>query len=246
LSVAEELIQHPALSDNTRILLQQQRGAFLLGNTAPDVQTISGQARLETHFFDLPLHRNDMLPWVKIFRAYPGLEGEHLHSQAQAAFVAGYLCHLQADWLWVKDIFAPAFGLHSTWQTFERRLYLHNVLRSYLDRELYTGLGNGVRSNMERIQPSSWLPFVQDMHLVEWRNFLTGQLQPGAEARTVEVFAVRQGIPQRAYYELLESEERMEAEVFSHIPRPMLVDYRSRLIDENLRILIAYTGSILR
>ena len=67
-----------------------------------------------------------------MLRAYPGLG--HPASDAQAAFLAGYICHLQADWLWVNQIFEPIFGHSCTWGDHPQRLYIHNVLRAYLDR----------------------------------------------------------------------------------------------------------------
>ncbi|MCI0519482.1 MAG: zinc dependent phospholipase C family protein [Chloroflexi bacterium] len=240
LSLAKTLLEgadlHPAAHD----LLQRERSAFLLGNTAPDVQTISGQPRQATHFFDLPLRLNDRPAWEQCLLEFPALAQAATLKQAQAAFVAGYLCHLQADWYWVVEIFVPVFGLRAAWETFPRRLYLHNVLRSYLDRDILPQLNNGIPSGLAAAEPENWLPFVADGDLRRWRDFLAGQLQPEARVQTVEVFAARQGIPPEDYYRLIESEDAMQREVFSRLPRRMLNDYRQRLLTASSRLLNEY------
>ena len=242
LSVAEELLRHFDLPDKARSLLEAQRPAFLFGNTAPDVQVVSNQPRQDTHFFDLPLRSTKRAPWEQLLLKHSSLRKAAWLPPAQAAFVTGYLCHLQADWLWVKEIFVPIFGLHSPWETFPKRLYLHNVLRAYLDRQILPGLANGVCTRLSEAAPSGWLPFVADEHLRQWRDLLVSQLRPEAPVQTVEVFAARQGIPPGEFYRLLDSEEGMEREVFSHITRPALDFYRKRLVEENLHLIKRYLG----
>lgn len=211
----------------------------MLGNTAPDVQTISGQPRQATHFFDLPVRPDDRDPWDNMFAAYPALQRLSRLEPAQAAFVAGYISHLLADWTWIKDIFNPYFGHDCRWGSQGERLYLHNVLRSYLDVQILPELIQNPRPEyaMQPVRPLSWLPFVQDRHLAAWRDDLCAQLKPGAAVKTVEVFAARQAIPVEAFYRLLNSEERMRQEVFSHAPSLAVSTYQQRLVDQNVRLL---------
>jgi hypothetical protein len=245
LSIAQDLLRHPALAPGARRSLRQNWPAFLLGSTAPDVQSISGQSRRLTHFFELPLQPGVLPPWEQMLVDYPRLapwetaagSRDEALTPAQAAFIAGYLCHLQADWLWVQAIFAPVFGPDQPWETFHHRLFLHNVLRAYLDRQILADLPEGLDRELAQAEPQGWLPFVADQHLAQWRDFLAGQLRPGAESRTVEVFAARQGLAPEAFYRLLDSEDQMEREVFSRLPRQQLEAYRQRLLDENLKLL---------
>ena len=104
---------------------------------------------------------------------------------SQVAFLAGYLCHLQADWLWIKEIYAPVFGPGRSWGTFHHRLYLHNVLRSYLDRKILLELLPDTQACLADVQPKDWLPFATDDALRTWRNLLSPQLLPGAPVQTV-------------------------------------------------------------
>jgi hypothetical protein len=240
LSVAKDLLAHGGLSAAAQELIRSNRPAFLLGNTAPDVQTVSGQTRQATHFFDLPIQPGAPVPWEQMLNEFPALAQPARLAPAQVAFLAGYICHLQADWMWVLDIFLPVFGPDAAWKNFGQRLYLHNVLRAYLDRQILGELGNGTASSLNRATPQTWLPFVADRHLAAWRDFLSSQLKPGAAVQTVEVFASRQGIAPEAYYRLLDSQARLDEEIFSHLPPESLITYRSQLLAENLRFIEEY------
>jgi hypothetical protein len=55
LATVSEILARPELVPAVKTSLLADLPAFLLGNTAPDVQTISGQAREATHFFAVPL-----------------------------------------------------------------------------------------------------------------------------------------------------------------------------------------------
>jgi hypothetical protein len=75
---------------------------------------------------------------------------------------------------------------------------------------------------------------------VAWRDFLTRQLQPGAEIETVDVFAQRQGISREAYYQVIHSEEEMDHQVFCILPRERVEEYRQAVLAENLQLIANY------
>lgn len=247
LSIARDIYEHPALDSGLSGLLSENLGAFLLGNTAPDVQVISGQKRSATHFFSVPIPPDGSVPWIQLFNEYPLENQPAKFPPSKAAFIAGYLCHLQADWIWVKEIFEPVFGPHQTWETFAQRLYLHNVLRSYLDEKVIASLPPGVVAELREALPQHWLPFIQDDFLIKWRDDLSEQLQSGERIRTIEVFASRHGIDPAAFQAMIGSEERMESNVFVHISRQQLDDYRADMLTQNIALLEDYldefTGS---
>ena len=244
LNVAEDLLRHADLPDFARRFLLRQRGPFLLGNTAPDVQVVSHQQREETHFFTLPLTAGAPLPWEQMLGSYPSLTCPECASEDQIAFIAGYLCHLQADWEWVDKLFVPYFILQQDWGDIWRRLYLHNVLRSYLDRQELASLPAEESLALLHANPHGWLPFVRDNYLYEWRNLLIQQLEPGARSLTVEVFASRQDIDPQEYYALLDSEERLEQELFHYVPRQLVADYRQRLVAQSIDLVGGYLGCL--
>lgn len=232
------------LPASIRSYLRQDLGAFLFGHTAPDVQVVSGQPRQDTHFFDLPICAGDPPAWERLLAAYPPLSQAEKLPVGQAIFLAGYLCHLQADWLWIQQVFAPVFGPGCNWGSVPHRLYLHNVLRAYLDRMLLPSLLNGRASAFGQAAPASWLPFVADRHLCDWQEYLAGQLQPGAVVQTVELFAARQGIPTVEFDRLLSSEQRLDELIFVRLPRQHLARYRQALIEANIQLLQGYLGWI--
>ena len=218
-------------------LLETYRDAFLLGSTAPDLQTVSAQARAETHFFKLPYRDQALQPWEQLFFSYPELRSAWSLSPAQAAFMAGYLCHLQADWLWILEIFLPNFEFKDGWVSYNKRIYYHNVLRAYMDTQISQHLSKDVCYLLSKAVPEAWLPFAKDSHIIAWRNILTEQFIPGSTSKTVEVFAARQGVSPIAFYRLLNSEELMEEHIFQYIPRQRLTAYQALLISANLRLL---------
>lgn len=240
LSLAHQLIEHPDLHPAVRSLLQEHPGEFLLGNTAPDVQVISGQARKTTHFFSVPIQKKAQLPWDRLLLEYPSLAHSISQNPDRDAFIAGYLCHLQADWVWVLNVFLPVFGPDQNWETFEKRLLLHNVLRAYLDGDIIAALPGNTISALLYTHSNNWLPFIEDDQLNEWREYLSNQLQPGADVKTVEVFASRQGIHPDEFQKIIHSETRMEVEIFEHYPRQRLEKYRQRVIDQNIELLHNY------
>lgn len=244
LSIAQNLLDRDAFSPGVQKILERQRGAFLFGNTAADVQVLSGQARQATHFFNLPLHSNPVAPWKLMLNTYPCLDDCRQSAETQAAFIAGYMCHLLADWRWIGNIFVPAFGKQAKWSIFPQRLYLHNVLRAYLDRQMIPALLNGAGVILGEVIPHQWLPFVDDHFLLAWRDYLAEQLQPGAKVYTVEVLARRQGISPEEYMALLGSEERMENEIFTHLPRHELSRYRQETEDETIALVNSYLGKV--
>lgn len=245
LSIAQDLITHPELSPDLCRFLQEQAGPFLLGNTAPDVQVISGQSRQATHFFPVPVQSEAQVPWERLLVEYPGLVHSADLQPSRAALIAGYLCHLQADWLWVLNIFQPVFGPHQTWDTFSKRLYLHNVLRAYIEVDVVQSLSPDLMKRLIPTQPAGWLPFIKDIHLNEWRDYLVYQLQPGRDVKTVEVFASRHGIEVGEFHTLIQSEARMEEHVFNRIARLRLDTYRRQLVEKNVELLQDYLDRTL-
>lgn len=244
LSLARSILQHPDLPASIRRFLEQQACPFLLGNTAPDVQVISGQRRQETHFFTIPILPGLPLPWVRMFRDYPHLSDPARLAPDHAAFLCGYIAHLQADISWINQIYAPIF-ITGFWGSHPRRSYIHNVLRSYLDQQALAALDDHPGECLGSVEPSGYLPFTADSDLREWRNFISAQLLPGGETKTVEVFARRAGMDPQQFAELLRSPTRMDREVFSHISRSSLDRFRQDLVSLSVQRVVAYLSGHL-
>jgi hypothetical protein len=238
LAMAEDVLADPALGEVARHILGNQRGAFLFGNTAPDVQVVSGQSREATHFFNIP--RTDDTPGqVTMFRQYPELADPETMTGSKAAFLAGYLCHLTLDELWLDRIFGPYFIQIEAWGDFRRRLMLHNVLRTHLDRLDLARLPENTERHMRQAVPDTWLPFTADPYLLRWRDEIADQLLPGASSRTVEVFAKRMRMPPEELEAYLEP-GFMADTIFRYLPEIQLQAFQDKGRERSVQVINDY------
>ena len=241
LALAEEILRGDALPPAVRRLLTRQRGPFLLGNTAPDIQTISGQTRDETHFYTIP-PTSDVPAYETLFAAHPSLAHAERLPPAQAAFVAGYIAHLLLDELWLDDVFLHYFW--RDWGTRRERMFLHNVLRTWMDARDQQQLDGNVATALRGVNPRDWLPFVSDEHLRTWRDWLVEQLEPGHTVQTAQVFARRMGVPAAEVEAVLSSPQQMEQRVFHHIPRSALQSFHDTGYERSVVLIKEYLKSI--
>ncbi len=242
LVMAREVLERGTLAAPARWLLLAQYGPFLLGHTAPDVQTVSGQRREETHFYTLP-PRNDVPAARILLDTYPALARAERLEPAHAAFMSGYLAHLLADELWWREVFHPFFGPDAGWSTWEERLFLHNVLRTWLDEEDQARLDGHEAAALATAEPRGWLPFIRDEDLRAWRDNLVEQLQPGHRIRTAEVFAERMGVSAEMVEMTAHSPERM-AWIFRHVPPERLRSYRDMVLHRSVQLINEYLREI--
>lgn len=243
LVIANTILEHPDLPDRIRALLNEHRAAFMLGNTAPDVQTISGQTREATHFFDVPFSSNQPAHEA-LFELYPHLQHTSRLSPDHAAFMTGYISHLLLDVLWVRDIFLPAFGPDATWSNFRERLFFHNVLRAWCDRQDQARLIAETGAHLAEAQPEQWLPFTADRYLESWRDLLATQLAPGGVVRTVEVFAERGKVSPQHFERILSSPQNMEDLIFCHIPLSGVEAFNQSGLVETLALIQTYLNGV--
>jgi hypothetical protein len=242
LAQAGEILRRDDLPTATRRLLIQQRGPFLLGHTAPDVQTVSRQPRDETHFYAIP-RVSDRPAYETLFAAYPTLARAEALPPAQAAFIAGYIAHLLLDELWLDDIFLRYF--RGGWGTRRERAFLHNVLRTWMDARDQQRLNSGVVTALQKAEPQGWLPFVSDEHLRAWRDWLIEQLGPGRSLQTAQVFAQRMGVPEAEMEAVLRSPQQMEERVFSRVPRAALQSFHDTGYERSVVLISRYIGGLV-
>jgi hypothetical protein len=236
--MAQEIRNDERLVAPARPALESDWGAFLLGNAAPDVQSVSHQPRQETHFYDIP-PSDETTAHRAFLAAYPGLAPASALRPDHAAFVAGYLAHLVADEAWWRQIFNPCFGVDAEWGEWRERIFLHNVLRTHLDRVDQARLNGSAVTALEQAEPHQWLPFVEDEVLVAWRDLIVAQLQPGEYVRTAEVFAERMHVSPDRVEEALESPGQM-VRIFEHASRVELGRYRSDVLRRSIDLINSY------
>jgi hypothetical protein len=240
LVLAQRLLDDSTLPARVRDRLQEQRGAFLFGNTAPDVQTVSHQTREATHFFVIPWAQPPV-PHQAMFELHPLLGQARSLSPAHAAFIAGYICHLWLDVLWVRDIYMNGFGPRVHWgkDLREQHIY-HNILRAWCDRQDQQQLDGTIGSALAAAQPIGWLPFTADQYLAQWRDVLVEQFQPESSIRTIEVFARRGGISAQEFQHLLDSPLELERHVFAHVSHAQIETFYRQGYEQMAELIVEY------
>ncbi|HOU12734.1 MAG TPA: zinc dependent phospholipase C family protein [Anaerolineae bacterium] len=192
---ARDVLNAALLPEKIRQRMRESMSAYLLGNTAVDVQSITGQPRFETHFYhvhgDSALRASDTL-----LAAHPHLADPNRLHPAHAAFVSGYLVHLAWDECWLRDVFRPFYMESALWPDRLTRNVHHNALRVLVDRQAEAILRAwpDLVPLLRTAQPDHWLPFVDNAALCRWRDWLVTQLADPAAVQTAQVFAERMGV----------------------------------------------------
>jgi hypothetical protein len=86
---------------------EEELAGYLLGSTLPDISILLPLEREATHFVSLSSLPAEGEMEAGLLRAFGPVKG------VERAVAAGYLCHLETDMLWVRDIFHPLFGPRS-------------------------------------------------------------------------------------------------------------------------------------
>ena len=242
--IAEEILEDNRLHALVRNLLCDFLPAFLFGNVAPDVQAISRYTREDTHFFSIDNVGNNVA-YKAMLSKHKELSNTRLLSPVRSAFVAGYLAHLLLDQAWIVEVFNPVFGKQVNWGKFRERLFLHNVLRTFLDQREYDHLPSDIGQRFSlNLSSTRWLPFVDNKDLYRWYQFLSEQLADGLSSRTVEVFADRMGLKPEDFEAILLDDDVMEQKIFARISRIQLDKFRQRALDNTIVMLNDYFREI--
>lgn len=244
---ADLVLNHPGLPKQLREFLHREIGPFLLGTTAADIQSITGQGRVETHFYRLSEGR-DGSPADKMIRLYQELAHPEELPPARAAFITGYLVHLAWDEIWAWDIFVPFYRDGEQWpdraNSRVRSFFVHhNAMRVWLDRKAYAGLRDNaaIPGLLRETVSDHWLPFAPDWALAQWRDWLVEQLEDPSLIQTAEVFAERLHVP-------VPRLEAIVAEMtdgdYATVPgiEAALASYEAAALTESLQTVLRYWG----
>ncbi len=149
--------------------IEADRGAFLLGSTAPDIRVITRRDREHTHFFRLD-DLSDQDSVARMFRENPSLAMPSGLDAATTAFIAGYLTHLVLDETFIGQIYRPHFGAFSTIDDDPKSNVLDRALQYELDRRDREAVQamEQIRAALVQSGPVRDIPFIEDEYLVEW------------------------------------------------------------------------------
>ncbi len=147
-------------------------GAYYLGSTAPDIRAMTRWPREQTHFAPLSVAEVGT-GTATMFKMHPELLEDM--SPASLAFLAGYVCHLAADEVWITSVFRPHFDTAEA-----TRLTDDQIEANIWDRAMQLDLD---RQALPQItgdnHPEHWLacsdndvsmPFFEEGLLGEWKD----------------------------------------------------------------------------
>jgi hypothetical protein len=199
-------------------------GAFLLGNVAPDARVSSGLRRAETHFFEYAAKVNPPAGEAML-AAFPQLK---MAEGSQRAFIAGYLAHLAMDVVWTEDMLFPHF-YQRDWASRMTRYEILHVLLCYLDTRDYRRWGEDYGDALAGAQPHDWLPFLPDADLADWRDVIARQVCGECESATLSVLGARVTIGQEGLQAILDNPQRMQTELWDHVPLSLVAEVEAKM-----------------
>ena len=219
LHVAEQIYDLASANDNGRLQksLAAEWPAFYLGSVAPDINAISAIPREGTHFYTVPPDEDEMA-YPTMLARYPQLKNMVAMPLSQAICVAAYSAHLMLDLIWLREVVYPFFYLPKDLGDRQQRRLTHFILLTYLDTIALNALPKTAVTTLAAANSRHWLPFIEDAILIEWRDMLVAQLQPGAPVRTVEIYAGRLGMSPAEFAANLQNPNWMQVQVFDKIP----------------------------
>ncbi len=243
LHIAEQMIT--ALDerslDNGRLHtdLRQNLPAFYLGNIAPDFQILCKLPRIESHFYPIPPAADDDA-FGTMLAKYPDLHRAAHLPQEHAVFIAAYGAHLLLDLIWFQDILIPYFLKPKFLEDRAHRTFVHFTVLAYLDQLAYDSLSPTVGTLLASSIPKDWLPFAENDDLIQWRDLVANQLQPGGETETITIFSGRLHMSPEAFAANLHDADWMETNIFNVIPMDAIQTILKTAVPRSIQLLSDY------
>jgi len=216
LAYAGRLLADEALTPALRALLNERLPAFALGSIAADAHTATALPREMTHFYRYDDQVVENL-WRVMTRRHPELLANG--DAARLAFVAGYVGHLTMDEIWLVQMLRPHF-VEREWGSRLRRFHLLHVLLIVMDESDRARIQPQLVAALAQAQPRSWLPFLPDEMLLEWRDVIYRQIAPGGHSETLEIISERIGLSSAELRALIRDGS---GELWSNVPRETLL-----------------------
>jgi hypothetical protein len=242
LAAVTDLLGEPALRQAAPWLAEDAaaRSAFLLGAISPDVRTVSGQAREATHFFTIPPTSSTEGPDAML-AAYPDLNPAASLNPVRAAFVAGYITHLVMDQTWLEVVVMPGLFVDGlTWGVHHPNWRLYSILMTWLEYRAAPRVQPETAGYLGSALPDHWLPFVEDEHLIKWRDHVIRMMQGVGPRRTSEIFARSNDMSPDELEALVLSEDRMAAEAYPTVAPDRLATFEADTARRSLDAVLRY------
>jgi hypothetical protein len=238
MAFAHRVMTDGLLPSHARSLIAAQWSAFLLGSIAPDARVSSGIRRADTHFFEYePVIA--VPPITAMLTQYPTLARPDIRDDAHAAFIAGYGAHLAMDEIWCTALLFPKFMM--LWNGSFSSFQMLHMLLGYLDaRDLATLPASTDHPALASATPQSWLPFVPDTALIDWRDLIAAQIAPDGKNRTVEILSQRIKMSPDEMAAFIASAEKMDTHLWQNVPHALIAEVEAAMYERARGVLIDY------
>lgn len=245
LAAASHLLGAAALPMTIPWLAQpDMQAAFLLGTISPDARVVSGHTREATHFIPIPPPPG-VLAQDMMLDAWPELRPQSVARQAQAAFVAGYLAHLIMDQTWLDIVVLPGLFIDGIdWNTRHPNWRLYSILMTWLEYQAAARLQPNITALLATATPEHWVPFLEDQHLIGWRNHVLQTIQTDGARRTSQIFARSNNLMAEELEAIVLSEERMAHEAYPVVPPEQLQQFAGETDRRTQQAVTAYLGEV--
>ncbi len=222
------------------------KSAFLLGAISPDVRAISGQAREETHFFDIPFSSDQPAQAIMLAR-WPQIKDAGALTHPQAAFVAGYITHLVMDQTWVEMIVLPGLFIKDmVWNIRHPNWRVYSILMTYMEYHAAEQIPCEIIDLMAQAQPDHWLPFIQDHYLYDWRDHVAERIKEGGPQLISDMFAHSNNMTSHELEAIVLSEERMAEEAYPVISHEQLLAFETEANRRSYEAVLDYLSPLSR
>ncbi len=243
LRIAQDLLHDEELDSLYRDLLRRQLPAFQLGSIVADARVASGDGREVTHFYSYGQPITER-PWRLMLLRHPRLE--QADDERHLAFLAGYVAHLATDEAWALKMVRPQFW-DREWPGVDRRdkfFALHLIL-TVMDEQDELALDDWQGASLRRSVPQDWLPFMSDEVLRYWRDLVAGQLEPGGDSMTLEIFGKRLRMDPEFIRKVLDEPAALNNYLWRHVPAMALADVERQFYAFTLNQLAWYLAQYM-
>jgi hypothetical protein len=221
--------------------VDENKGSYYLGCTAPDIRFFIGANRDDTHF--RPLDCEEGESGVKLmFQSHPELIAGASLSAGTKAFVAGYLSHLVTDEAWIYQVYRQFFGKSSPINGSPMANLLDRVLQFDLDRrERLNNRGmSTIRAELNNSAPTIDVGFIDVSSLKRWREFVFMATTRKSNWEDFRHFAekyliwMRQIAPEEQETFFASFDDRLE-QVRMMVPEEKIIIFRERSIADSVK-----------
>jgi hypothetical protein len=146
------------------------------------------------------------------------------------------------DEIWTIHMLEQHFVRHNWGAARSFRFVLLHALLIHMDERDLKLIEPWQHAALAAAAPDGWLPFIDDLTLHEWRDFIVEQIKPGGHSQTLAVFAPRVNKTVEELRAILDSPQQMRP-LWENVPPEILVEVETRMYDHARDQMMIYLSS---